>query len=275
MSEPEKTAAFSMGATRIRWPRIPFVLAVALCAVTLVGAIWAPYGFSMGGLLEEWDMRYLLNTGRIGWSAFPGQPMSDLFAARPLTPVPFALANFLDPTSFSGFHVLLIVACLAKVIAGASIGWWLFRDRNIALVIGALTLVVPADTQQIALRNVHINIAVTLLLVACLLCLRSLYKGTLGQRTACMAAAVALGLIGCGIYEPVFPLYVLPPLLIFARLGFVRAWHLIRKQRSVVFVWLAGAATSGLYLFHAIAIRKTGYQVELAGGKTGGISGPS
>ena len=269
MSERDYAARPSMGATR--WPRIPFALTVVLWALALVAAIWAPYSFSMGGLLEEWDMRFLLNTGGIGWTAFPGQPMSDLFAARPLTPVTFALANFLAPDSFAGFHVLLLVACITKVVAGAWLGWWLFRDRTIALAIGALTLVVPADTQQIALRNLHISVAIALLLVATVLTLQALYRMTARRRTMCMVTAVALGLIGCGIYEPVFPLYVLPVLLLYARLGFVKAWHLVRRQYAVVFMWLAGAVASGSYLFYAIAIRKTSYQVQLAGGKGGSI----
>lgn len=251
--------------------RIPFWLAAVLLAVALIGAIWAPYGFSMGGLIEEWDMRFYFASARMGWTAFPGQAMSDLFAARPLTPAPFMLAHLLDPDSFIGLHVLLILACAIKVLVGSGIGYWLFRDRTLALCVGALALVFPADTQQIALRNIHINLAVGLMLVACLFSLQSLYQGSPRHRRALMVGGVLAGLVGCGIYEPVFPLYVLTPLLLFARLGPGGAWQLLGRRRLVSIAWLSGVIVSSSYLFFAIAIQRSAYQVSLAGGQSGGI----
>ncbi len=245
--------------------------AAAALAAALVGAIWAPYGFSMGGLIEEWDMRFLFESGRMGWTAFPGQVMSDLFGARPLTPAPFVLAHLLDPGSFLGFHVLLIVACAAKVVIGTGIGWWLFRNRTIALSVGALALVFPADTQQIALRNIHINLAVALMLAAALLALRSLYALDSRSRRTSIVAALLAGVIGCGIYEPVFPLYSLVPLLLFARLGVGRTWRLLERRRFVGLAWLAGVSTSAAYLFFVLVIQKSAYQSLLAGGQSGGI----
>jgi len=254
-----------------RGARLPVAWAATALAAVLIGAIWAPYGFSMGGLIEEWDMKFLFESGRMGWTAFPGQPMGDLFGVRPLIPVPYVLAHVLDPDLFLGFHLLLIVACAAKVITGVGIGWWLFRDGTIALSLGALALVFPADTQQIALRNVHINLAVALMLAASLLAVRSLYEVDPRSRRILIAAGLLAGVIGCGIYEPVFPLYSLVPLLLFARLGVARTWKLFERRHFVALAWLAGVCTSGAYLFFAIAIQRSAYQVSLAGGQSGGI----
>ena len=271
MHESLPTAGTDLRVRRGKPPRIPFAIAAVLLAAVLVGAIWAPYGFSMSGLIEEWDMRYLYASGRMGWTAFPGQPMGDLFAARPLTPVPFVLAHVLAPHSFVGFHVLLIAACALKVFAGTAIGWWLFRNRILALCLGALVLVFPADTQQIALRNIHINLAIALMLAGCWLSLHALYAPRFRQRSVLVSLGALAALAGSAIYEPVLPLYVLTPLLIFARLGIGRAWRLARRRPAIVVAWSCGAITSGLYLFYAIAVRQSAYQVTLSGGKSGGI----
>jgi hypothetical protein len=240
-------------------------------AIALVGVIWLPFGFSMGAIVEEWDMRYLFDSGRMGWTAFPGQPMSDLFAARPLTPVPFVLAHLLAPESFAGFHVVLILALALRVFAGFGIGWWLFRDRFLAVCVGALALVIPADTQQIALRNIHINLAVALMLVACLASLHAFFCTTARRRGLHLTIAFACGVAGCGIYEPVFPLYALTPLLLFGRLGLRRTWSLVLRRRIATAAWLVGVTASGAYLWFAIAVQKSAYQVSLAGGASGGI----
>jgi hypothetical protein len=246
-------------------------MAATLVAIALIGVIWAPYGFAMGGLIEEWDMRFLYASGRMGWTAFPGQPMSDLFAARPLTPVPFVLGYVMDPDSFIGMHILLIAALVAKVLVGAGVGWWLFRDRTLALCLGALVLVLPADSQQIALRNVHINLAVALMLVACLCMLQALYCRAPGRRRWLAGGGILAGLVGCLMYEPVLALYALPLMLIIARLGLRRALKLLRRRFHAALAWLGGAMASASYLFFAIVIQRSAYQTSLAGGDSGGI----
>src|SRR5579871_4504784 len=83
-----------------------------LVAVLCVVVIWYPFGFSLGGMIEEWGFIRLFQRLPDAWNAFPGRPMAAGQSARPFQPTVFYVAYLIDPHSFFGFHLLLIASCL-------------------------------------------------------------------------------------------------------------------------------------------------------------------
>src|SRR5580698_7853368 len=110
-----------------------FLIWACLPAALCVFVLWYPFGFTLGGMIEEWDFLWVSKIFPHFWNSFPGNPMSAQFAARPLQPTPFTLARAIDASSFFGFHLLLITACFIRIIAGASIAFFVFRSRMYAL----------------------------------------------------------------------------------------------------------------------------------------------
>jgi hypothetical protein len=251
--------------------RLPFVVWAGVPSLVFLSVMWFPFGFAMGGLVEEWDMLYLFGKHGPHWSAFPGQPTSELFSARPLAPLPFFLAWRIDEASFAGFHVVLVFTCMLKALAGASIGRLLFRSRALAVLLGLLFLVYPADTQQVALRNIHINAAVALAAWAAVLAFRGLLVQAPKAGLGSIATAVVIGIAAVWIYEPVFALYVLFPLLVWARLGWRNGWRLVGRRRWVAALWVGGVSLNTIYLYYVLKVVRSPYQTALAGGAEGGL----
>jgi hypothetical protein len=258
---------------RLNFGHPPFLIWAGVPSLVAIAIIWFPFGLTMGGLIEEWDMLRLFDKHGPQWNAFPGQPLSELFAARPLAPLPFLVARLIDDTSFLGFHVVLMAACVLKVLAGASIGYTMFRNRTLALAMGLLLLVYPADTQQIALRNIHINLAVALMACACALALRGLFAERRRSRALSMGSSIVLGMLGALIYEPAFTLYALTPLMLFARQGLLGAVRLVARRRLEAACWFAGAAASTAYLYYVLRVVRVQYQAALSGGEKTGVLG--
>jgi hypothetical protein len=250
-----------LGLKSREWRRLAVA---AIAAAISVFVIWYPFGFALGGMIEEWDLLHLFLQKPDAWASFPGGVMSEAFSARPLQLTVFHLEHAIDPHSFLGFHLLLIASCLVRVIAGCGIGFWLFRDRGYAVLLGTLFLVFPADTQQISLRTVTISIASTMMLVAALLMLTALTRQKLLHQLLAVSAATIVSCIGTLIYEPVFSLYVLAPLLVAVRLQ--HAVSFARRRLVVWLIWSIGPLFNGAYLFYALVIQKSGYQTTVVHG---------
>ena len=218
----------------------------------------------MGGLLEEWDLVWILEKYPGIWTCFPGQPYGDLFAVRPLTVVPCAIAFCLSGNSFFGYHVLLLLACAMKVLAGVAIGRFLFRDTAFALCFGLLFLVYPADTQQIALRNMHINLACGLALVGASLFPKGLLAQKAASRNLALAASALLLVLATWIYEFSLVFYAIPIALIVMRSGFLRTWRIFRKRRKIFAAWLIAPVFSTAYIWLAMKLVSGSYQAGLA-----------
>jgi hypothetical protein len=229
-----------------------------------LAAIWLPYGFSMGGILEEWDLLSIQQKYPGLWSCFPGQPYDEVFVVRPLTVVPCAISTWLSDNSFLGFHILLLLASGMKVLAGVAIGRFLFRNTAFALCFGLLFLVYPADTQQISLRNLHHNLSNGLALVASV----SFVKGYLSPRT--LRRAIFLGIsaflfvLSDWIYEFSLVFYAIPAALILMRFGFFRTWRTLLKKKKTVLLWLAAPIFSVAYILLAMRVVPKSYQADLA-----------
>lgn len=241
-----------------------FLVWACIPAVLCVTALWYQFGFTLGGMIEEWDFLWMMNAFPHFWNSFPGNPMSDQFAARPLQVTPFAIARAIDHHSFIGFHFVLMVACFLRITAGASIGFFLFRSRTYALALGLLFLVFPADTQQMTFRTLNISLSIGLMTAGVALALRGIVAPSLSRRTISIALSGVASIIAAFIYEPVITLYALPALLIFGRYGFRKTLRVLQRRKLTVCLWAIAPAINAIYLAYALVVLKSGYQMSVS-----------
>ncbi|CAN7755755.1 hypothetical protein LJR029_005850 [Caballeronia sp. LjRoot29] len=251
---------------QVGFKRNSFLVWAVMPAIFTVLVIWYQFGFSLGAMLEEWDVLALIQKHPAFWSSFPGQLLSDKFAARPLQTLPHFVANLISPDSFVGFHVVLMIACLLRVIGAASLGNFLFRNKAYAAAFGVLCFVFPADTQQFEFRTVHIVLAVGMMVFSSGCTIQALYAETAWKRWTSLLSAVIFSCVAVLIYEPVISLYSLTPLSILAREGFRRSFRLLLQRKLIIGAWLAGPFINSVYLFYAIVIFKSSYQVSASNG---------
>jgi hypothetical protein len=238
------------------WACIPAVLCVI--------ALWYQFGFTLGGMIEEWDFLWMMNAIPHFWNSFPGSPMSDQFAARPLQVLPFAIARAMDGHSFIGFHFVLMIACFVRIVAGASIGFFLFRSRTYAIALGLLFLVFPADTQQMTFRTLNISVSIGLMLLGGALALRGIVATSKARRTISAVLSGMASVIAVLIYEPVITLYALPILLIFGRYGLRKTLLVGRRRKSIIGLWAIAPVINAAYLAYALIVLKSGYQMSVS-----------
>lgn len=236
-----------------------------LPAIICIVVIWYPFGLSLGGMLEEWDILFLMLKNPTFWNSFPGQPLSSVFSVRPLQITPHFIAHRISENSFAGFHVVLMVACGLRVVAGATIGYFLFRRRGYAAACGMLFLVFPADTEQFILRTFHISAALALMLSSTALTITALLAKSSRSRLLRIALATAASCIAVLIYEPVFTLYALCPLLLFGRYGLGFFLTIVRRRSRIVIAWLLGPLLNVSYLAYATLVLKSSYQENSVG----------
>src|SRR5580704_4425929 len=132
-----------------------FWLYAAICSALVVTSIWAPFGFAMGGLIEEWDLLGLATRGTNLWWISPSSALA-IMSTRPLTAFPSALAHFLSPNSFIAWHVLTIIELIVKGVAVAYLMRQAIRSDLLAVLGGVIAIVFPADMMTITLRSLNI-----------------------------------------------------------------------------------------------------------------------
>ena len=239
---------------------------MAMAAAVVLTAIWLPSGFSMGGLIEEWDVLGLFNTyGRF----FVTGPSSHLpvHALRPLTIFPHALANWIDPDSFSIWHVILLIGLFVKAAAMAHLTYKVTRSPRMAALAGTLLLLYPADTMQLSFRSLHINWALAIVLAASSLSIQAM-DATRRSHRHLLGVAAALGLFAaCCMYEATLPLVALPPLVLYARGGLRHAMISMQSKWGVVAWWLSGLLAYVGYAVWASA-HVTSYQGVILGDRS-------
>ena len=240
-------------------------------AALVIFCIWYNFGFSLGAMLEEWSLLYLIQANPSYWNSFPGQLRSAVTAARPLDVLPFFLANYLSANSFVGLHLLLMLACALRMIGAAWLGHYLFRNRFLAATLGVLSFVYPSDTQQFEFRTMHISMAVGMMVFAAALGVWALTQERSSQHARALAliGSIVFSCIGVLIYEPVAPLYAIAPLVIFAREGARGLAKLVRSRTILALIWLTAPIINLLYLYYTISIFKSSYQVNASNGSIG------
>jgi hypothetical protein len=235
---------FTQKAFPTRTSSAPIWLLIVVPALAVI-ALWLPFGFFLGGLIEEWGILALFT--KYGPQFFANADHLAAHQARPLTIFPHALAYALDPNSFFYWHILQIISLIVKASGAALIGFYLVRRFSVALALGLLTVFFPADTMQIPFRGIHINWSIALAFVAILLLFgafeaRSRYaKLILAAFASVTFAAAAL------MYEAVAPLAILPFLAPFVRLDARSALTVLRSNWQALTIWIVGLVGYALY----------------------------
>lgn len=244
--------------------KFSYVAACFLLGGVVTAAIWLPFGFEMGGLIEEWGLLGLYSKhGHFYLSGREGLLPS--LAMRPLTFLIPGLANQLSSHSFVPWHVLLILALLLKGAMGGWLVWRLSQSRMLGAVAVLLFILYPADTMHVSLRSLHIVWAITLVMLgACALIValerdgRMLVPGAL----AVLAAILTVG--GIAMYEAALALLFLIPGYFFVQLG---AGGVLTIARRKFWVWLIFAIGIGLYGVYLVSVSSgSSYQGNLVGG---------
>ena len=237
----------------------PAALPVFLLPALAVFAIWMPFGFSLGGLVEEWGFLELFARKGVFYivteKTLPNQ------MARPLHILPQAIAFTLDPNSFLYWHVIQAAALVVKGVCAADIGFYLTRRRVAAAVLGLLTMMFPADTMQLSFRALSDNWAVALALLAAVLFLWALDGRPGWMRIALASLAGATISAALLMWEAVAGLAALPLLLVFAREG-RGAIAVLRSRWDVCGLWALGVLCWLAYFATAVHAG-SGYQVAI------------
>lgn len=234
---PAAAAPASWSSSRLPlWPAL-----LVLPPLVLVILLWLPFGFGMGGLIEEWGVLALFATSHLFFIADVSTPLA-AHALRPLTVFPHAVGYLLNPDSFAWWHLQTMACLLAKGAATGYLAYVVLRSLGWALAASVLVLVYPADTMQLAFRGIHINMALALLLLGACLAVGAHYQRSRRTALASGAAAGLLVLASTLMYETGLALLPLPLLVLVAAEGWRPAWHRVRARPELAALWLAGAA---------------------------------
>jgi hypothetical protein len=238
-----------------RFARKAWALPLALYAVIAV-ILWLPFGFRTVGLVEEWDLMWLLDRGNQLWWITAHSPLSE-FRLRPLTVLPYAIAHSLGE-GFLWFNLIALGVFVLRALAT-----FFLVDRiapghaNVALTAGVLAMLYPANTGLFTFRVFHIQIAVVLFLFALVLLCDVERIGGL-WRIALMFIFLAASLL---MYQIAILAVVIGPVLLVA-LGRGRGWRRIMKFSLL---WLAPPAAAAAYW---LAVASGGGTYELESTKT-------
>jgi hypothetical protein len=232
-------------------------------AILTVFFMWLPFGFALTGLLEEWGVIGLFS--RIGVffltdvsSAMPAH------ALRPLTIFPHAVGYFLDPDTFNYWHVLLIIALVIKGWSLSVITTRVTGALKWGMLASILVIVFPADTMQLSFRSIHINWALSLVLLASVTFLHALDQISRARSYALSVLASLLLAASCAMYEVALLLAAIPALVIFIQLGFRNLIPHIKQYFGQYLIWAAGALTYIVYVIHTAPLVQT-YQGAVVG----------
>lgn len=240
---------FAQTADLERTSPVPIWLLIIVPALAVI-ALWLPFGFFLGGLIEEWGILALFT--KYGPQFFANSDHLAAHLARPLTIFPHALAYVLDPNSFFYWHVLQIISLIIKASGAALIGFYLVRRSSVALVLGLLTVFFPADTMQLPFRGIHINWSIALAFVAILLLFEAFEARSPRVKIVLTAVASVTFAAAALMYEAVAPLAVLPVLAPFVRSDARLAWTVLRSNWQALTIWLLGLLGYALYFITII-----------------------
>jgi hypothetical protein len=242
-----------------------------LPSAAILTVLWLPFGFSMIGLIEEWDLLGLFAMhGTFLFTHFDG-PLA-AHSLRPLMPLSFAVAHLIDPNSFAGWHLVTLASLLLK---GGAMTYLVARgtgSREWGVVAAALILLYPADTMQLSFRSIHINAAIALALVGAALQVRCFDIRGSARAGAMALCASLLYLTAIFIYEVALTLVALPFVIAVVRQGWRRLLLPPGSRWALALPWLASV---GLYLSYA-ALRSASiasYQGQVTGDKQALIAG--
>ncbi|KJZ56966.1 hypothetical protein [Pseudomonas fluorescens] len=230
----------------------------------LVLALWLPYGFSLIGLIEEWWLLGSLTTHGLFFVTDISSPLP-AHALRPLTILPQAIAYCLDPYSFKYWNVLLALALCVKGSSLSYITSNITGSVKWGVIAGLLIVIYPADTMQLSFRALHINWALSSLLLGTAIFIAALQAKSKILPYLLSIISAALLLTACAMYEASLLLTVLPFLTILIKSNLKLAVSQMRQHLWKHLIWLMGAFTYIAYVIHTAPLVNS-YQSGVTGG---------
>jgi len=240
------------------------LLTFLAAALALVFVIWLPFGFQLGGLIEEWGVLGLfVQRGPIFFAG-----AHSLLAAhrlRPFTVLPQALGFVLNPDSFVWWHVLLMACLVVKSVCAGCLLWYMTRTSRWAIFCGLLLVVYPADTMQLAFRSLHINFALSAMLLASLFQVSVYELQNRALQWSLAAAAAGTALTAVWSYEAALLFMPMPYMLMFVRHGGTKLWERLQARPWLALPWWGTAVFCVAYMGYVLTHGGTVYQVEVIG----------
>lgn len=235
---------------------LKFWMSHILPSAILVFALWLPFGFSLTGLIEEWGLLGLFTTHGLFFIADSTSPLA-VHALRPLTILPQAVAYYLDPYSFKYWNILLALSLLIK---GASLSYitnHITGSLKWGMIAGLLVIIYPADTMQLPFRALHINWALSSLLLGSAVLIAALQSRSKIVSYCLTITSAALLLVSCAMYEASLLLSVLPIGVILVKSNLKSAALELRKQIWKHIIWFTGALIYIAYVIHTAPLIKS------------------
>ncbi|MHC8328117.1 glucosyltransferase domain-containing protein [Pseudomonas sp. LB1P83] len=238
-------------------------MAHILPVAILVLALWLPYGFSLIGLIEEWGLLGSFTTHGLFFVADTSSPLA-AHALRPLTILPQAIAYYLDPYSFKYWNVLLALSLCVKGSSLSYITSYITGSAKWGVIAGLLIVVYPADTMQLSFRALHINWALSFLLLGTAIFIAALQAKSRPLSYFLSILAAVLLFAACAMYEASLLLTVLPFLAILAKSNLKSSASQVRQHLWKHLIWVMGAFTYIAYVIHTAPLVNS-YQGGIAG----------
>lgn len=233
---------------------------IAAPALTIL-FIWLPFGFELGGLVEEWIILDLFQTHGLFFFATHSSPLPH-HSLRPLTILPHAIAYWMDSNSFFWWHILTIFGLTLKGCSLAFIGSKLTNSLSWGMFLGVISIIYPADTMQICFRSIHINIALGLLLFAAALTMIANDQENNRLKVVFCSFSVFFFLSSILMYEAGVFLFFIPALLTYIASG---NWKNVIKSPMPLLCW---TIASFFYIAYAclivFIIKSPTYQESIA-----------
>lgn len=242
-------------------------LGLMLPPAILILLLWLPFGFSLQGLIEEWDVLRMFTQSGVMLFVKPDSGLEGQWL-RPLTVLPHAIAYLLDQDSFNAWHWLLIAALVVKGASASYLGLTIARSLRWGTFFGLLVLLYPADTMQLSFRSLHINVSLALLLLASAMLVRA---QDLTSRTARWLIAIASSLIlliAQLMYEVAFALMALPLIVLWCRSGTHETLREVRTRPAPTVGWGLAAIAYAIYAIAGVTLRSDSYQQNLTEGRS-------
>ncbi|MDZ4770835.1 MAG: hypothetical protein SGJ24_17045 [Chloroflexota bacterium] len=182
-------------------------LVLALLLALIAVALWLPFGFNIGFWMDGWTFFHNIDASHFYETTFTA-PVS-----RPALNLVWQLAYSLDSESYLGVNLLLLALMIGKGWLTAAILHTLTRSRALACAVGALVLVLPADSATFYLGALTLHSALFCWLAATYCLLR--YYET--RRLVWAPLIVLTLLVGTSSYEIVFVFTAVGLLALLAR----------------------------------------------------------
>ena len=239
---------FQIGASLKKEQAGRVLLALLGPPTLMVLLTWAPFGFRMMWLYEEWGLLGFFQNHGVEFSFGLGSAMEQ-YAARPLAFFPYSLAYAFDPNSFVPMNIMLM---LILITTGAAFGymiWKTLRSIPLAAIGSILILVQPADTLTYAFRSLPMTFSLAIALLAICAVMAALDSSAKRFQLILSMSAIFLFIASVAMYETAIAFVLVPWLLFIIRDGLKPTLQRAKQTKLICAIWFGGTLT---YIIFAI-----------------------